>query len=110
MLRTLKVGSMDRCSVADSMMQMGRLYCWAMRLMPCPMHLARVAIRLSRSCTPSYKCSFFHIFEVTKMALKIKVKEPIRVILRLNMTFGRELVVLLTKPSMFGKLLVHAWR
>ena len=26
------------------------------------------------------------------------------------MTFGRELVVLLTKPSMFGKFLVHAWR
>ena len=30
------------------------------------------------------------------------------------MTFGRELVVLLTKPSMFGKLEVHAlevvWR
>jgi hypothetical protein len=25
------------------------------------------------------------------------------------MTFGRELVVLLTKPSMFGKFLVHAW-
>jgi hypothetical protein len=26
------------------------------------------------------------------------------------MTFGRELVVLLTKPSMFSKFLVHAWR
>jgi hypothetical protein len=26
------------------------------------------------------------------------------------MTFGRELVVLLTKLSMFGKFLVHAWR
>jgi hypothetical protein len=26
------------------------------------------------------------------------------------MTFGRGLVVLLTKPSMFGKFLVHAWR
>jgi hypothetical protein len=26
------------------------------------------------------------------------------------MTFGRELVVLLTEPSMFGKFLVHAWR
>ena len=77
MLRTLKVGSMDRCSVADSMTQMGRLYCWAMQLMPCPMHLARVAIPLSRSCTPSYTCSFFHILKVTKMALKIKVKEPI---------------------------------
>ena len=26
------------------------------------------------------------------------------------MTFGSELVVLNTKPSMFGKFLVHAWR
>jgi hypothetical protein len=26
------------------------------------------------------------------------------------MTFGMELVVLLTKPSMFGKFLVHVWR
>ena len=26
------------------------------------------------------------------------------------MTFGRELVVLHTTPSMFSKLLVHAWR
>jgi len=26
------------------------------------------------------------------------------------MTFGRELVVLLTKPSMFSKFLVHVWR
>ena len=26
------------------------------------------------------------------------------------MTFGRELVVLLIKPAMFGKFLVHAWR
>jgi hypothetical protein len=26
------------------------------------------------------------------------------------MTFGRGLVVLLTKSSMFGKFLVHAWR
>ena len=26
------------------------------------------------------------------------------------MTFGRELVVLLTKPSMSGKFLVHVWR
>ena len=26
------------------------------------------------------------------------------------MTFGRELVVLLAKPSMLGKLLVHVWR
>jgi len=26
------------------------------------------------------------------------------------MTFGRELVVVLTKPSIFGKFLVHAWR
>ena len=25
------------------------------------------------------------------------------------MTFGRELVVLLAKPSMLGKFLVHAW-
>ena len=26
------------------------------------------------------------------------------------MSFGRELVVLPTKPSMFGKFVVHAWR
>jgi hypothetical protein len=26
------------------------------------------------------------------------------------MSLGRELVVLLTKPSMFGKFVVHAWR
>ena len=26
------------------------------------------------------------------------------------MTFGRELVVLLTTPSMFGKFLVHLWK
>ena len=26
------------------------------------------------------------------------------------MTFGRELVVLLTKPSMFGKFLLHVYR
>ena len=26
------------------------------------------------------------------------------------MTFGRELVVLFTKSSMFGKFLVHVWR
>jgi hypothetical protein len=26
------------------------------------------------------------------------------------MTFGRELVVLLTKLSMFGRILVHGWR
>jgi hypothetical protein len=26
------------------------------------------------------------------------------------MSFGRELVVLLTKLSMFGKFVVHAWR
>jgi hypothetical protein len=26
------------------------------------------------------------------------------------MTFGRELVVLLTNPSMFGKFYEHAWR
>ena len=26
------------------------------------------------------------------------------------MTFGRELVVLLTKPSMSDELLVHVWR
>ena len=26
------------------------------------------------------------------------------------MTFGRELVVLLTKASMLGKFLVHVWR
>jgi hypothetical protein len=26
------------------------------------------------------------------------------------MNFGRELVVLLTKPSMFGNFVVHAWR
>jgi hypothetical protein len=26
------------------------------------------------------------------------------------MSFGRELVILLTKPSMFGKFVVHAWR
>jgi hypothetical protein len=34
----------------------------------------------------------------------------IRVILKLIMNSGRELVVLLTKPSMFGKFLVYAWR
>ena len=34
----------------------------------------------------------------------------IRVILYLNMNFGRELVVLHTTLSMFGKFLVHAWR
>jgi hypothetical protein len=33
-----------------------------------------------------------------------------RVILYFNITFGRELVVLLTKLSMFGKFFVHAWR
>jgi hypothetical protein len=32
----------------------------------------------------------------------------IRVILEFNMSFGRELVVLLIKPSMFGKFLVRA--
>jgi hypothetical protein len=32
----------------------------------------------------------------------------IRVILQFNMSFGRELVVLLTKPSIFGKFVVHA--
>jgi hypothetical protein len=30
-----------------------------------------------------------------------------RVILYFNMSFGRELVVLLTKPSMFGKFVVY---
>jgi hypothetical protein len=29
---------------------------------------------------------------------------------KFNMSFGRELVVYLTKPSMFGKFVVHAWR
>jgi hypothetical protein len=33
-----------------------------------------------------------------------------RVILWFNISFGRERVVLLTKPSMFGKFVVHAWR
>jgi hypothetical protein len=33
-----------------------------------------------------------------------------RVILSFNMSFGRELVVLLKKPSVFGKFVVHAWR
>ena len=32
-----------------------------------------------------------------------------RVILKLNMTCGWELVVLHTTPSMFGMLLVHGW-
>ena len=34
----------------------------------------------------------------------------IRLIFRLTMTFGRELVIWLTKPSMFGKFMVHVWR
>jgi hypothetical protein len=29
---------------------------------------------------------------------------------KLNVTFGRESVVWLTKPFMFGKFLMHAWR
>jgi hypothetical protein len=33
-----------------------------------------------------------------------------RVILQFNMSFGRELVVLLTKPSMFGKFVVYGRR
>ena len=33
-----------------------------------------------------------------------------RVILQFNRSFSRELVVLHTKPSMFGKFSVHAWR
>jgi hypothetical protein len=44
----------------------------------------------------------------------IKIHEilitDIRVILQFNMDFGRELVDLLTKSSMFGKFVVHAWR
>jgi hypothetical protein len=33
-----------------------------------------------------------------------------RVIFKLNMTFGQELVVLLTSPSVFSMFLAHAWR
>lgn len=33
-----------------------------------------------------------------------------RVILKLNMAFGQELVVLLTTLSVFGMFLAHAWR
>ena len=33
-----------------------------------------------------------------------------RVILLLNVTFGGELVVLHTTPSMYDRFLVHAWR
>ena len=35
---------------------------------------------------------------------KMEIGGDIRVILQFIMTFGRELVVMLTKPSMFGKL------
>ena len=54
------------------------------------------------------------IWEICEMQAKPEglcwiCKVGIRVILWFNMTFGRELVVLLAKPSMLGKFLVHAW-
>ena len=39
-----------------------------------------------------------------------RISKANRVILEFSMSFGRKLVVLLTKPSMFGKCVVHAWR
>jgi hypothetical protein len=38
------------------------------------------------------------------------ILQNIRVILEFNMSYGRGLVLLLIKPRMFGKFVVHAWR
>jgi hypothetical protein len=63
--------------------------------------------------TPYFMWFFcFFVFFYKTISVQPKYCSPFDniVILKFNMSFGRELVVSLTKPSMFGRFVVHAWR
>ena len=54
-------------------------------------------------------CNYNHLNHV-KLMLCPPLDKMLRVILEFDRIFGQELVELHTRPSMFSKFLMHAWK